>query len=454
MSQVPAQRNLFELVQAQQPAIAMAIGGRTPEERTRRAERFVRICLTALRQTPRLQQCTPQSFMASLMVCAQLDLEPCTPQGLAYLIPYKNECTFQVGYKGLLQLAYRSGMVQSFNADVVYRREVEAGMFEYHKGISPSIRHDVNFLNPTLREGEIVAAYAACTLVGGQPLLRVIDAQDVARAKASSASVRSGRPSPWDTHEASMWMKTAIKRLAAWMPQTEMLALAVDSDDRSERGEALVSAIEETQPVDNLTVLNNALQNNQFEQSAIETAQAEPEPTLQPDPEPVQELEPVPQQPEAVQPPAAPKTAAKRAPRAKSAANTPQQQNAAPSPTTTQPQSRSSSPAEAEATFDPRAQVRDNVTTRFDDMSEDLGCDRMDVLSGVFNWYIKAFGGTVMTAKAYFLEHVSEFQNIYKQILERLAAENKQLLDRRAAENRPAPTATPQSQPVEYADAL
>ena len=334
-------------------------------------------------------------------------------------------------------------MVQSFNADVVYRKEVEAGMFEYHKGINPTIRHDVNFLNPSLREGEIVAAYAACTLVGGQPLLRVIDAQDVARAKASSASARNGS-SPWVTHEASMWMKTAIKRLAAWMPQTEMLALAVDSDDRTERGEALVTAIEEAQPVDNLTVLNNALQNNQFEQSAIETAQAEPEPTLQPDPEPVQELETVPQRPEAVQPPATPKTAAKRAPRAKSAsANTPQQQNAAPSPTTPQPQSRSSSPAEAEATFDPRAQVRDNVTTRFDDMSEDLECDRMDVLSGVFNWYIKAFGGTVMTAKAYFLEHVSEFQNIYKQILERLAAEN-----------RPAPTATPQSQPVEYADAL
>ena len=368
------------------------------------------------------------------------DLEPNTPQGLAYLIPYKNECTFQVGYKGLLQLAYRSGMVQSFNADVVYRKEVEAGMFEYHKGINPTIRHDVNFLNPSLREGEIVAAYAACTLVGGQPLLRVIDAQDVARAKASSASARNGS-SPWVTHEASMWMKTAIKRLAAWMPQTEMLALAVDSDDRTERGEALVTAIEEAQPVDNLTVLNNALQNNQFEQPVIETANTEPEPTLQPDPEPVQELEPVPQQPEAVQPPAAPKTAAKRAPRAKSATAKPQQ-DPAPTPTPT-PQSRQSPQAETGAAFDPRAQVRDNVTTRFDDMSEDLECDRMDVLSGVFNWYIKAFGGTVMTAKAYFLEHVSEFQNIYKQILERLAAEN-----------RPAPTATPQSQPVEYADAL
>ena len=368
MSQVPAQRNLFELIQTQQPAIAMAIGGRTPEERTRRAERFVRICLTAVRKTPKLMQCTPQSFLAAMMICAQLDLEPNTPQGLAYLIPYKTECTFQVGYKGLLQLAYRSGMVQSFNADVVYRKEVEAGMFEYHKGINPTIRHDVNFLNPTLREGEIVAAYAACTLVGGQPLLRVSDAQDVARAKASSASVNSGRQSPWNTHEASMWMKTAIKRLAAWMPQTEMLALAVDSDDRSERGEALVTAIEETQPMDTLAGLNNALQNVQVEQPA--------------QPEPQQQQ----------------KTAAKKAPAQSKAV-------------------KQSAPQEQ--SFDPKAQARDNVTTRFDDMCEDLGCDRMDVLSRVYNWYIDAYGGTVMAAKAYFLEHVSDFQRIYKQLSER-----------------------------------
>lgn len=431
MSQVPAQRNLFELVQAQQPAIAMAIGGRTPEERTRRAERFVRICLTALRQTPRLQQCTPQSFMASLMVCAQLDLEPCTPQGLAYLIPYKNECTFQVGYKGLLQLAYRSGMVQSFNADVVYRREVEAGMFEYHKGINPTIRHDVNFLNPTLREGEIVAAYAACTLVGGQPLLRVIDAQDVARAKASSASVRSGRPSPWDTHEASMWMKTAIKRLAAWMPQTEMLALAVDSDDRAERGESLPTAIDDVQSVDEVANLNNALQ-SYAQPEAIDAqpreVEAAPEPAPSPAPAPAPQPEPEP----------APKTASKRAPRPKSTAVKPQQ-DPAPSP---QPQPRPRPQAEAEA-FDPKAQARDSVTTRFDDMCEDLGCDRMNILSGTYNWYIDTYGGTVMAAKAYFLENVSQFQRIYKMVLERNTAENKT-----------AQSVAPAQQAAEYPEAL
>jgi recombination protein RecT len=387
MSQVPAPRSLFELVQAQQPAIAMAIGGRTPEERTRRAERFARICLTALRQNPRLQQCTPQSFAAAMMICAQLDLEPNTPQGLAYLIPYKTECTFQVGYKGLLQLAYRSGMVQSFNADVVYRKEVESGMFEYHKGINPTIRHDVDFLNPHLREGEIVAAYAACTLVGGQPLLRVIDAQDVKRAKSSSASVKSGRPSPWDTHEASMWMKTAIKRLAAWMPQTEMLALAVDSDDRSERGEPLATVIDEPQAVTGLQGLNNALQQVQAEPVAeIQAAPQEEPKKAESETQPAQQ--PAPQE--------AQKTVAKATPRQSKAVKKPQ--------------------AQAQTECDPRSQARNNVTTRFDDMCEDLGCDRMDVLSRVYNWYIDAFGGTVMNAKAYFLEHVSDFQRIYKQL--------------------------------------
>ena len=336
------QRSILELIQAQQPAVAMAIGGNTPVERTRRAERFVRICLTAVRKTPKLAQCTPQSFLAAMMICAQLGLEPNTPQGLAYLIPYKTECQFQIGYKGLLQLAYRSGMVQSFNADVVYRREVEAGMFEYHKGINPSIRHDVNFLNPSLREGEIVAAYAACTLTGGQPLLRVIDAQDVARAKASSMAVRVGK-SPWTTHEPAMWMKTAIKRLAVWMPQTEMLSLAVESDDRTECGESWAKAADEPQH-NGLAKLNSCLQNFQCQSGAV-AASGKQHTVKQPD-----LIEVKPQDP----------------------------------------------------------------TDLFDDMCDDLNCSQ-EILNKVFNSYINKNGGNVMDAKAYYLEHVEDFKQIYEQ---------------------------------------
>lgn len=156
---------------------------------------------------------------------------------------------------------YRSGMVTSFNADVVYKSEVESGMFRYRKGIVPTIEHDVDLLRPELRDGEIVAAYAACMLVGGQPLLRVVDAREVERAQKTSASMNAAKKygnansSPWQTSPEAMWMKTAIKRLAAWMPQTEMLALAVDTDDKSERGESLAPEKSGTEK------LNDALAN-------------------------------------------------------------------------------------------------------------------------------------------------------------------------------------------------
>lgn len=249
MANAPAIIDIDSMLAVQRNEIARVMGGATPAERAKRADRFCRIVTTAFRQTPKLAQCTKASFAGALMICAQLDLEPNTPQGLAYLIPYNDrkkgimECQFQIGYKGLLQLAYRSNMLASINADVVYKREVEAGKFAYTKGITPTIRHEVDLLAPELRkydpkDNPIIAAYASATLKGGQSLLRLVDAQEIERAKSSSAGARSSF-SPWQTHPEAMCMKTAIKRLASWLPQTEQIALAVDADDKAERGESL-----------------------------------------------------------------------------------------------------------------------------------------------------------------------------------------------------------------------
>ena len=87
-------------------------------------ERFTRIVLSALSSSPKLAQTTPQSFLGAMMTAAQLGVEPNTPLGQAYLIPYLNhgtlECQFQLGYKGLIDLAYRSGEVSVIQAQVVY----------------------------------------------------------------------------------------------------------------------------------------------------------------------------------------------------------------------------------------------------------------------------------------------------------------------------------------------
>ena len=65
-------------------------------------ERFTRITLSALSTNPKLAQTTPKSFLGAMMTAAQLGMEPNTPLGQAYLIPFKNhgvlECQFQLGY--------------------------------------------------------------------------------------------------------------------------------------------------------------------------------------------------------------------------------------------------------------------------------------------------------------------------------------------------------------------
>lgn len=82
-------------------------------------ERFSRIAMTAVTNTPKLAKCTPQSFIGALLIAAQLGVEPNTALGQAYLIPYGNQCQFQLGYKGALDLAYRTGEVRSITAEVV-----------------------------------------------------------------------------------------------------------------------------------------------------------------------------------------------------------------------------------------------------------------------------------------------------------------------------------------------
>ena len=67
-------------------------------------ERFTRMVFTALSSNKKLQACTPESFLGAMMQAAQLGVEPNTPIGQAYLIPYGNQVQFQLGYKGLILL--------------------------------------------------------------------------------------------------------------------------------------------------------------------------------------------------------------------------------------------------------------------------------------------------------------------------------------------------------------
>lgn len=194
-------------------------------------DRFLRIALTAIRQTPKLLDCTPQSLVAALMQSAQLGLEPDGILGHAYLIPYRDnkkgttEAQFQVGYKGLISLARRSGEVQSFQAQVVYEND----KFDFAFGIDERLEH----IPAGGDRGEMVAAYAIVKFKDGGHAFDVMFREDIEKVKRSSKAADSG---PWKTHEPEMWRKTVAKRLCKYLPLSVELQRAASLDEHNDLG--------------------------------------------------------------------------------------------------------------------------------------------------------------------------------------------------------------------------
>lgn len=184
-------------------------------------ERFTRMVLTALSSTPKLQTCTPQSFLGAMMQAAQLGVEPNTPLGQAYLIPYGSVCQFQLGYKGLIDLAYRSGEVSSIQAHEVHENDT----FEYEYGLEPKLRHV-----PAMTDrGPVTYYYAVLKLKNGGVGFEVMSRDDVeAFARKKSKAFNNG---PWKTDFDEMAKKTVLKKVLKYAPLKTEFARAVASDE-------------------------------------------------------------------------------------------------------------------------------------------------------------------------------------------------------------------------------
>ena len=205
-------------------------------------ERFTRITLSALSTNAKLAQTTPKSFLGAMMTSAQLGMEPNTPLGQAYLIPYKNhgvlECQFQLGYKGLIDLAYRSGQVSTIQAQTVYANDE----FEYELGLEPKLRH----IPAKTNRGEPVFFYAVFRTKDGGYGYEVMSIDDVrTHAKKYSKAYGNG---PWQTNFEEMAKKTVLKKALKYAPlKTEFVrGLSADETIKSEISEDMFSVPDET----------------------------------------------------------------------------------------------------------------------------------------------------------------------------------------------------------------
>ena len=215
-------------------------------------ERFTRIVLSAISANPKLAETTPQSFLGAMMTAAQLGVEPNTPLGQAYLIPYRNkgvlECQFQLGYKGLIDLAYRSGEISIIQAQVVYAED----QFTYSFGLEPTLKH----IPAASDRGEPVYVYAVFkTKEGGYGFeVMSIDAIRLFAQKYSKAYENG----PWQTNFEEMAKKTVLKRVLKYAPlKTEFLRkLAQDETIKQEISDDMYlvqpTYVEDIIPADNV----------------------------------------------------------------------------------------------------------------------------------------------------------------------------------------------------------
>ena len=239
MSAAKAEKKTMQAyIKAMEPAIKKAL----PSVIT--PERFTRMVLSALSSTPKLAECSPQSFLAAMMTAAQLGVEPNTALGQAYLLPYRNhgkmECQFQFGYKGLIDLAYRSGEVSVIQAHTVYENDV----FEYELGMDPKLRH----VPAKADRGEAVAYYAMFKTKDGGYGFEVMSVDDVQRhAQRYSKSYGSGS-SPWRSNFDEMAKKTVLKRALKYAPLKSDFVRGVAQDEtiKAELSDEMYAVPDET----------------------------------------------------------------------------------------------------------------------------------------------------------------------------------------------------------------
>lgn len=187
-------------------------------------ERMTRIFLTTIQKTPKLLECDQKSLIGAFMQSASLGLECDGILGQAYIIPYGNKANFQIGYKGLLALARRSNEITSFNAQVVYEKD----LFEFEYGLHEKLKHVPCM---TGERGKLKAAYAVARFKDGGYAFDVMFGSDIEKVRKSSKA-QSTKDSPWNTWEEEMWRKTVAKRLTKYLPQAIETQRASQIDER------------------------------------------------------------------------------------------------------------------------------------------------------------------------------------------------------------------------------
>jgi recombination protein RecT len=231
----------------------------------------------AIRQNPKIQECTPASIVACVTKSWAYGLPFNTPEQECFIIGYKNVATFQLGYRGLLELAYRSGQVKGVQAHAVRQND----KFDIELGLANTLVH-----KPKLDgdRGDVIAYYCVIELTDG---VKVWDWMSKSDVENHEKKFRKGQNmgDAWANNFDSMALKTVFIKAARWIPKSV----------EDKRGQTFHEAVTEERQAEYIDVESNATPAATSADTLAEklekrkpgrpAKQAEPEPEEEPEPE-------------------------------------------------------------------------------------------------------------------------------------------------------------------------
>lgn len=207
-------------------------------------ERFMRSAIMTIAQNEDLKRCSlskegRDSIIFSIGRAADLGLEVGPLLGQVWLIPYNETrrikgqetkimiCHFQLGYKGLIELALRSGKIKSISAEIVYDKD----FFEIELGMGRHLTHKPNFRED---RGKPFAYYFLAELESGSWQFAVMTKVDCLKHRDKYSKAKS-KDSPWFTNEDAMCLKTVIRKGLNLCPKSIELSEAISKEDEEMR---------------------------------------------------------------------------------------------------------------------------------------------------------------------------------------------------------------------------
>lgn len=198
-------------------------------------ERMIQLALRSVAKNPKILECTPSSVLGCVFESQSLGLE-IDSLGQGYIVPFKNQAQFIIGYKGLINLAQRTGKIASIHADLVRQEEIDKGNFDYAYGSEYYLRH-----KPLIKEWDsgykdVTAIYAYAKLNDGGFYFVVLPKSEVEKTRLRSPSGRKSE-SAWATDWDEMAKKTAIRKLSKYLPMSIEFERALKLDELGALGQ-------------------------------------------------------------------------------------------------------------------------------------------------------------------------------------------------------------------------